>query len=175
MILRWMLAASCMGALIWDLALATTPLPTVDTHVTAGRYDSPLEAVSAAGRRYLERSRRSDSEYVGGVLRDTSGTYRYSVGRADAGSDQVRFRVSLFAGSELVAFWHTHGRAGPERELFSREDMQLVATQDLPLYLVTPSGRIRLLRPDAVRRLRPRESVLARNAAARGVIAGRIR
>ncbi len=171
--IRWALTAGCLGALLCEFARAA--LPTVDTHIAPGQFDSPLAAVHGAGEVYLEVSRRSDREYVGGVLRDAGGAYRYTAGRAEAKADQVTFRVVLAPGYELVAFWHTHGRRGTARELFSEDDTRLVAAQGLPFYLITPSGRIRLLKPGRRHRRGARPSALLPSGAATGVIAGRIR
>jgi hypothetical protein len=165
------LIAIIVGALFWQIASA---IPIVDTDMARGEFGTMRDAVRAAGEQYLEHSRHTDREYVGGVLRDRHGRYRYTVGHAAAGTDTVRFRVGVVTGHELVGFWHTHGRQGSARELFSAEDVALVKGQGLPLYLITPNGHIRKLEPGRLRRVHGRRSALAVGRAAAGVIVDRL-
>lgn len=171
--IRKALAVVCLG--MSPGAFAGAALPTIETRIDPEAFESPLAAVQSAGNLYLEVSRRSDREVVGGILRNASGEYRYTVGWAEPEADEVRFRIVIAPGQELVAFWHTHGRAGPARELFSEQDTRLVAGQGLPLYLITPRSRIRLLQPGRIRRRGPRESATLPRGAATGVMVGRIR
>ncbi|MEE8042076.1 MAG: DUF4329 domain-containing protein, partial [Pseudomonadales bacterium] len=150
-------------------------LPTVDTRLAHGEFESILYAVQSAGRQYHEPSRRTDREYVGGILKNNDGRYRYTAGHAESRDNAVSFRVSVQSGYRLVAFWHTHGRPGRARELFSAKDANLVTEQGLPFYLITPTGCIRVMEPGRARPVRPRQSVYGRRGAAAGVIVGRIR
>ena len=171
---RWALIVAGVGALIWEFASAGAERPTVDTQLAQGEFVSVLNAVQMAGGHYLEPSKRTDREYVGGILKSDDGSYRYTAGHAESRDDAVSFRVSVQSGYRLVAFWHTHGRPGRARELFSAKDANLVTEQGLPFYLITPTGRIRVLEPGRIRPVRARQSALARGGATAGVIVGRI-
>ena len=113
--------------------------------------DVPRTLQAIAGQ-YLARSVREDREYAGGILVDTSGQFRHSVGRNPAGVDRVTFSVPLPPGYRLVGFWHTHGAPGVLRDAFSADDANLVRSTALPLYLITPAGRLKVLKPKHVER-----------------------
>ncbi|NJN51338.1 MAG: DUF4329 domain-containing protein [Gammaproteobacteria bacterium] len=55
------------------------------------------------------------------------------------------------AGTELVAFWHTHGGRGVDRMHFSHSDAQVVAQTGKDFYLMTPAGELKVLTADHVR------------------------
>jgi hypothetical protein len=108
-------------------------------------FASVTAAVSAMAREHLAASVRADREYVGGVLQDADGRYWTTVGIGCAGRDRVTFAVGVPVGLRLSAFWHTHGAAGPMRNWFSPDDVELVATTGYDFYLITPSGALRVL------------------------------
>ena len=115
-------------------------------------FPSVVATVSAMAREHLAMSVRADREYVGAVLQDIEGHYWAAVGVGCAGQDTVTFAVAVPAGYQLSAFWHTHGAAGPMRDWFSPEDVNLVVTTGYDFYLVTPSGGLRVLsRTDVTR------------------------
>lgn len=172
---RWTLIVAGVGALIWEFASAGAGPPTVDTQLARGEFGSVLDAVETAGGQYLEPSKRTDREYVGGILKNDDGSYRYTAGHAESRDDTVSFRVSLQSGYHLVAFWHTHGHPGRAREFFSAQDVSLVKEQGVALYLITPAGRIRVLEPGRIRPVRARRSTYGRGGAAAGMIVGRLR
>ena len=113
---------------------------------------------------YLDDSIWRDREYVGGIFRHTDGSFGFSYGRGHSGQDQVRFRVQVHAGTEIVGFWHTHGAHGPGRALFSPVDAELVRQTGLPFYLITPAGEIRVLRPTHLRQQRAPGAIFGRTA-----------
>ena len=55
------------------------------------------------------------------------------------------FAIGVPTGYRIAAFWHTHGAAGPMRDWFSPDDIELVATTGYDFYLITPSGALRVL------------------------------
>ena len=65
--------------------------------------------------------------------------------------DRIRARLAVPDGYELVALWHTHGGAAPERRYFSVVDADLVASTGKPLYLADYTGALRVLQPGAPR------------------------
>lgn len=113
-------------------------------------FASELDAVIAASAAVNVRSIREDREFLGAVLR-RGGDFHYSVVPGHAGADRIRARLALPAGFELVALWHTHGAAAPERRYFSVVDADLVARTGRPLYLADHTGALRVLRPGAPR------------------------
>ncbi|MBL8202133.1 MAG: DUF4329 domain-containing protein [Chromatiales bacterium] len=113
-------------------------------------YASALEAVVAASSAVNARSIREDREFIGAVLR-RGADFHYSVAPGHAGVDRIQARLAIPAGFELVALWHTHGAAAPERVYFSRVDADLVTSTGKPLYLADPTGALRVLAPGAPR------------------------
>jgi hypothetical protein len=131
-----------------------------------GTFGSALEAVLAASAAVQAASLREDREYLGGIFRHGA-EYRYSVAPGQAGHDRIRVRLRRPVGYELVALWHTHGAAAPERRYFSRTDGDLVEQTGLPLYLADPAGVLRVLHPGA-----PRLSGMAARALGLGTRSG---
>jgi hypothetical protein len=113
-------------------------------------YTSELDAVIAGSTAVNARSIREDREFLGAVLRRGS-DFHYSVVPGHTGADRIRVRLTIPDGFELVALWHTHGAAAPERQFFSIVDAQLVARTGKPLYLADYTGALRVLRPGAPR------------------------
>jgi hypothetical protein len=108
-------------------------------------FPTVLAAVGAMARDHLTPSVRGDREYVGAVLQDAEGRYWAAVGVGCSGQDTVTFSIRVPAGFRIAAFWHTHGAAGPMRDWFSPDDIELVATTGYDFYLITPSGALRVL------------------------------
>lgn len=116
-------------------------------------YASVVAAVDAMRRVHLERSVRSDREFVGAVVENGAGGYWTSAGSGCAGQDTVTFAVQLPLETRVAAFWHTHGAAAALRDLFSPDDVDLVRSTGRDFYLITPRGAIRVLRPGDVTRI----------------------
>jgi len=117
---------------------------------SSAAFASELDAVIAASAAVNPRSIREDREFLGAVLR-RGDDYHYSVVPGHAGADRIRARLAVPAGFELVALWHTHGAAAPERRFFSRVDAALVEGTGKPLYLADHTGALRVLKPGAPR------------------------
>lgn len=113
-------------------------------------FGSELEAVIAATAAVNPRSIREDREFIGAILR-RGADFHYSLAPGHAGVDRVSARLAIPAGFELVALWHTHGAAAPERRYFSTVDADLVARTGKPLYLADHTGALRVLQPGAPR------------------------
>jgi hypothetical protein len=110
---------------------------------------------------FLEDSRVTDREHVGAVLQSADGRFRFTHGIAPANQDRVSFRIRLAEDLALVGFWHTHGKQGQGRELFSPDDAALVRESGLPFYLIDPGGNLRVLRPIDLRQTRSRIAIAA--------------
>ncbi len=123
---------------------------------SAERFATELEAVVAATSAVNARSIREDREYLGAVLRRGTG-FHYSVAPGQAGADRIQVRLSIPDGFEVVALWHTHGAASPERRYFSPTDRALVESTGLALYLADYRGALQVLRP-ATPKLTPAEA-----------------
>ena len=102
------------------------------------------------GREHLQRSLRSDREFVGAIVENGAGEYWTSVGSGCSGQDTVTFAVQIPTAARLAAFWHTHGAAAASRDLFSPDDVDLVRNTGREFYLITPRGEISVLRADDV-------------------------
>jgi Domain of unknown function (DUF4329) len=137
-------------------------------------FPTVVATVGAMARAHLDTSLRSDREFVGAVLQDQGGRFRATVGAGCPGQDTVTFSVAVPVGSRLAAFWHTHGAAGPLRELFSPDDAQLVLSTGYDFYLVTPDGELRVLRRNDVGKRTVRGPLRdLRSGIPRGASAGR--
>lgn len=107
---------------------------------------SQLDAVIAATNRYNPQSIREDREYIGSILQ-INGRYFYTVDQGVSGQDKITIRIRIPKGTKIVAFWHTHGAAGWDRQYFSDEDIELVKTHGKPFYLADYTGQLKVLLP----------------------------
>jgi len=108
-------------------------------------FPTVIATVGAMALEHLAASLRTDREFVGAVLQDSGGRYWAAVGRGCKGQDTVTFAVGVPVGMRVAAFWHTHGSAGPLRDWFSPDDVELVETTGYDFYLITPGGELRVL------------------------------
>ena len=122
----------------------------VRTRMADESFPSEIAAVREMSERFLETSVVQDVEFFGAVLQDSHGDYRATYGQGCRGVDQIHFSVLLAKGSKIRAFWHTHGRRGLARNLFSAADAASVRSHHLPFYLIDPEGLIRVLDPDSI-------------------------
>jgi len=115
--------------------------------VPAGRvFGTALAAVVAASDFYNPRSIAEDREYMGAVLyRD--GHYYYTAGAGLRGQDRITVRVPVPKGSDIIAFWHTHGAPRWERRFFSGVDTDLATSWKTPFYLADYTGTLRVFSP----------------------------
>jgi hypothetical protein len=133
------------------LAVAAVPARADGGEAPSGpAFGTELAAVVAATSAVNARSVREDREFLGAVLR-RGPDYHYSVVAGQPGADRIRARLVVPAGFEVMAFWHTHGAAAPERRFFSGVDVALVEGSGKPLYLADGTGALRVLRPGAPR------------------------
>ena len=114
---------------------------------TDQHFQSELAAVVHAMNQYNPTSITEDREYIGAVFRISKGKFTYSVAPGRAGRDEISAAIPLLPNAELVAFWHTHGGAHWSRQYFSELDSALVKQWQLPFYLGTADGKLRILRP----------------------------
>jgi hypothetical protein len=151
MVLRLLVA---MGMLVLTAPLGANVIPktvggacgVVRTTLQRERtFPTVVATVDAMAREHLAASVRADREYVGAVLQDGEGRYWAAVGVGCAGQDTVTFAIGVPAGLRVSAFWHTHGAAGPLRDWFSPDDVELVASTGYDFYLIRPSGALRVL------------------------------
>ncbi len=138
-----------MGLLLSISAVVEACLDPVKTRMVDESFPDEVAAVREMSRRFLAISVREDVEFFGAVLQENHGEYRATFGQGCRGVDQINFSVPLRAGATLSAFWHTHGRRGLARDLFSAEDAATVLNYQLPFYLIDPAGLIRVLDPDS--------------------------
>lgn len=113
--------------------------------LSLAQYDSELEAVTAAIQRFNPYSIDEDREYLGAIIVN-KGKYQFLVARGRPHQDRVTIHLPIPKGADLVAFWHTHGAAGPHRHLFSGVDTQLVRSTGKPFYMANHRGELRVFR-----------------------------
>ena len=115
-----------------------------DYNVESQAFPRIRAALDALSISYHQRSIREDREYMAAILEE-SGVYRVTVQRGPRGKDEVRMKIRLKKSQTLVALWHTHGVPGSRGELFSATDSRTVRTTSVPLYLITPRGKLKVL------------------------------
>ncbi|MFK8020993.1 MAG: DUF4329 domain-containing protein [Pseudomonadales bacterium] len=110
-------------------------------------FDSEIGSVSAAMSRFNPHSIESNREYIGAIV-EIQGKFRYLVARGLPNQDKVSVHLPVPKNAEIVAFWHTHGAAGPHRHLFSAVDTRLVRSSGKPFYMADAKGDVRVYKPD---------------------------
>ena len=110
-------------------------------------FTSELEAVTHAMNNYNPLSIQEDREYIGAIYQLPEGDFIYSVAPGVIGSDTVKARIPKLQSGRIVAFWHTHGGAHWSRKFFSDIDTSLVKQWQLPFYMGSADGNLRVFRP----------------------------
>jgi hypothetical protein len=114
------------------------------------QFESELQAVQHASNLYNPASVREDREYMGVIFRHSAHVgflFGYTVGAGEAGHDTVSVRARIPPGSEIVAFWHTHGAGHWTRQYFSPTDTRLARDWGVPFYMAAADGQLRVYRP----------------------------
>ncbi len=158
------------GAGIDTMNALPSALAATDTACKISLYDSEVATVIAASEMYNPLSIAEDREYMGAILQCGQGYY-YTAAPGVAGQDQITVRVSVPAGSHIVAFWHTHGAAALDRQYFSEVDTALALSWNKPFYLADYTGALKVFAPgDKLMSLRKasRLGLPARNGFSRG-------
>lgn len=110
------------------------------------RFSTPLAAATAAASHYNPISIREGREFLGAIVRDGD-WFAFTTGAGARYSHRVTVRIPIEPGTEVVAFWHTHGRAAAASRYFSEVDVELVKRWRKPFYLADHTGRLKVLRP----------------------------
>lgn len=110
------------------------------------KYATQVEAVAAATNLYNPLSIADDVEYMGVILADATG-YRYTVARGERGKDSISIRIPKAEWGNVVAFWHTHGKAESHYRYFSDIDTELTERTGIPFYLADYTGRLKVFNP----------------------------
>jgi hypothetical protein len=115
------------------------------------KYSSELAAVESATNEFNPISIDEDREFMGAILRrqisEYTAEYSYTIARGNRGEDSINMNVAIPDGTEVVAFWHTHGAAHFSRKYFSDTDSNLVRQFGVPFYLADYTGTLRILKP----------------------------
>ncbi|GLS27383.1 DUF4329 domain-containing protein [Marinibactrum halimedae] len=111
------------------------------------RFESEVDAVVAAANVYNPYSIRHDQEFMGAILR-CGGGYFYSAAAGVPGRDEITVKIGIPKGCDLTSFWHTHGDHEHQHKFFSATDVDLVRTQQKPLYLADYTGILKVLSPN---------------------------
>lgn len=111
------------------------------------RFASELEAVIYAAALYNPQSIVSDTEVMGGVIKDNDGMFYFTVTIGKPGVSNIEAHIFKPVSHELVALWHTHGSSGIMHHAFSPVDVQQARRFGVPFYLANPDGELRVYRP----------------------------
>jgi RHS repeat-associated protein len=111
------------------------------------RFESVQAAAIAALRAINARSIREDREYAGRICENGDGSYIYT--KPIKGTQEDSDPGDCPDGTTLAGSYHTHGRATSpgDYETFSGGDITASNIDNVPEYLGTPSGRIRVFDP----------------------------
>ena len=160
-----------------QLFLTTSALATAESSMTIkAQFLSERQAVEHASNLYNPASVREDREYMGVVFRqkiESEFLFGYTVGAGGAGHDTVSVRARIPRGSELVAFWHTHGADHWTRQYFSQTDTELAREWGLPFYMAAADGHLRVYRPGQ-RTLSTRQAMMLGLGPMRGISRGEL-
>ncbi|ALO45959.1 DUF4329 domain-containing protein [Pseudohongiella spirulinae] len=134
------------------LLLNSSALASSESSITVtAQFESELQAVQHASNLYNPASVREDREFMGVIFRRAAHAgflFGYTVGAGQSGQDTVTVRARIPQGSEIVAFWHTHGAEHWTRQYFSPEDTELAREWGLPFYMAAADGHLRVYRPE---------------------------
>ncbi len=119
----------------------------LDKNQPADGFETEIEAVIYASSTYLAASVADNREFVGGILQCPNGAYFYTVGRGRKNKAPVRFSVPQPNQCRLKALWHTHGKDGKNKTLFSAADTRTAIELNLPFYMTDPYGKVRVFTP----------------------------
>lgn len=117
---------------------------------TKFEFSSMFDAVLDAINTHNATSVAEDREFLGAVYRidaDDDTRYSYTQGAGIAGQDRITVRFQIPVCSTVVAFWHTHGADHWSRRYFSVSDITLADDWQVPIYLATPDGQLRVYSP----------------------------
>ena len=109
-------------------------------------FNTETKAVAAATDIYNPLSLEQDREFMGAILR-IKDKYIYTVTAGIVGKDTVTIRIPRSSWSQVVAFWHTHGRAEHKNKYFSEVDTNLANKTGKPFYLADYTGALKVFRP----------------------------
>jgi len=139
------LAAVLVGAFWTTEIAAAIRSASINTNNLEGgvKYASEVEAVAAATNLYNPLSIEEDVEYMGVILADAKG-YRYTVAKGERGKDSISIRIPKSEWGNVVAFWHTHGKAESHYRYFSDTDTELTERTGIPFYLADYTGRLKV-------------------------------
>jgi hypothetical protein len=112
-------------------------------------FDSEISAIEHASRVYNDISKKLDVEYMGAVLKSPSGKYIYTVSSGEPGDHQVKLKIRIPKGYEIMSFWHTHGAERYTSKYFSDVDTALSNKTHKPIYMIDHSDTLRVYTPGA--------------------------
>lgn len=111
-------------------------------------YPSVIDAVEAASNLYNPISIETDREFMGAIL-ERDNRYFYTAVAGSVGTGNVRLSLPPPYYGEVIALWHTHGKAAKAHQFFSAIDVNLVKRLELPFYLADHTGELKVLYPNS--------------------------
>lgn len=112
-------------------------------------FSTVVAAVTHAVDSYNPKSVKSNREHVGGILACSGGRYVYTHGRGRRNQAPVQFSIPQTTDCKLAALWHTHGKKGPHKSMFSPSDTASANLIGRPIYMADHTGTIRVYEPGA--------------------------
>lgn len=109
-------------------------------------FDDEVAAVLAAANTYNPLSLSEDREYMGAVIR-IGDRFGFTVTAGARGADSVKLRIPEQHIPNIVALWHTHGKAASSNRYFSATDTSLVNRLGKPFYLADYTGYLKVFQP----------------------------
>ena len=122
---------------------------TIPVSIPDAGFTSVDAAVLHAVLNYNEDSIATNREHVGGVLKCRDGRFIYTQGHGRHNQAPVQFAITQTKTCRVVALWHTHGKFGHHKSMFSPSDTQSANQMDKPIYMADHTGTIRVYEPGA--------------------------
>ena len=116
------------------------------------RFDTIREVVEAFAMTYNDDSIRNNREYGATIYKDRDGNYYYSTPNEGTEANIWMYTLPENKEDDIVALVHSHGSTtSHDNENLSKDDISTADNYQIPVYVVTPGGKIQKYDPKGER------------------------
>ena len=116
------------------------------------RFDTVREVVEAFAITYNDDSIRNNREYGATIYKDRDGKYYYSTPNEGTEANIWMYTLPENKEDDVVALVHSHGSTtSHDNENLSKDDISTADDHQMPVYVVTPGGKIQKYDPKGQR------------------------
>ena len=116
------------------------------------RFDTVREVVEAFAITYNDDSIRNNREYGATIYKDRDGKYYYSTPNEGTEANIWMYTLPENKEDDVVALVHSHGSTtSHDNENLSKDDISTANNYQIPVYVVTPGGKIQKYDPKGQR------------------------